>query len=42
MQSLINAQTQASIAYNQTLVQNAQNVASANAYGPDGVTKLVS
>ena len=40
-QSLIDSQTQASIAYNQTLVQNAQSAAAANAYGPDGVTKLV-
>jgi len=39
--NLINGQTQASIAYNQTIQQNAQSVLSANSYGPDGVTPLV-
>jgi hypothetical protein len=41
-QALINAQTQASVAYNQTNQQNAQAVIDANSYGPNGVTKLIS
>lgn len=40
--NLVNTQTQASIAYNQTLQQNVANILTANSYGPDGVTPLVS
>ncbi len=41
-QNLINQLTQASIAYNQTNLQNIQNVVAANSYDADGVTPLVS
>lgn len=41
-QSLLNAQTAASIAYNKTLQQNAANVIKANSYGPDGIAPLVA
>jgi hypothetical protein len=41
-QNLINAQTQASVAYNQTVLQNAQSVLTNNNYGPDGVTPIVT
>jgi hypothetical protein len=41
-QTLINGLTKATIAYNQTSLQNAANVLKANSYGPDGVTPLVA
>jgi len=42
VQNLVNASAQASLAYNQTILQNAQNIINANSYQADGVTPLVA
>lgn len=42
VQSLINNLTTASVAYNNTITQNAQNVINANSYKADGITSLVA
>jgi hypothetical protein len=42
VQSLINASAKASVAYNQTNLQNSQSVVNNNSYQADGVTPLVA
>jgi hypothetical protein len=42
VQALIDAQTQASSAYSQTQLTNAQSVVDANSYGANGVSPLVT
>lgn len=39
---VVSALTQASIAYNNSNLQNAQNILSANSYGPDGITPITA